>query len=964
MSDEMRIYGPPGCLSKDTCLAFRRGKRHSGRVTTIEEAYYRFNRIRRRDSEGWKYLWNPGIETQVMSLISEGVLRFSAIDQIVISGIKETYQLTVVSGKSIRVTYKHPFRVPNSSPKADAEGFTKLYDLEAGDKVLCRKFKMPREEVIESIEFYGKEETYDIVMKLPQCNYVANDFIVHNTGKTTWAAKKAVEYAEKYGGDQVSMCSLTNTAIKEVVDRKISIPRKNITTLHSRCKRALFAGPPAETNIKAFIDENKKWSSASGSQPCLPSHMVRHLRDKSLSEDILSGGQMSLFEHAQILRQQMIPKDRWPELTRKFSEVWEDWCEQTGQNDFTGWLETILKNNILPPQKVIFVDEAQDHSPLQLAVVRSWRAERVYLIGDDDQCQPHETQVLTDRGYKPIEDLNESEDRLVTYDRAHSNVIGFRRGYSFKKIKHEYTGYIYEVTAGKKSTKTTAGHIWEVRWTEEAKSKYVVYLMKRDTRYRIGQCSLLNSEKSLNLGVRARAEKADALWILRICDSKFESTEWERLFSARYGVLETLFEIPISERTNGLYRSKKHLAEFWEKAKILKYDNLPDLSNPFWVKGDNARNKSGAQIFSVVAANLFSEIMSVPVHSEEDERKVEWYPLTVTKEKYTGYTYGLNVNYYHRYVADGIITHNCLYEWSGSVPGEFFKKTANLVGEEVLSQSYRVPRTVFKVANQLVKRISQRKDKEYHPRDFEGSVNYLDYSISDAYYDGNLPDGLLENPDETYMIIASCAYMLNSIIDNLKMRRIPFHNPYRPSMSKWNPLRTFIRCIEAYEVGDRMWTGDEAATWAEILRSKDVFNPRMKQRFLDLCISLGTSEIMERDIDKYFLKRHKSRILRKDITFLKEEKAYSKEFDWDYAWDVHGSGDYKPRLIVGTVHSVKGSEADNVYIFPDLSAAGLNEYLGVGSDRIHRLFYVGVTRAKKNLFLCTQGSQYRAIQWD
>jgi superfamily I DNA/RNA helicase len=45
-------------------------------------------------------------------------------------------------------------------------------------------------------------------------------------------------------------------------------------------------------------------------------------------------------------------------------------------------------------------------------------------------------------------------------------------------------------------------------------------------------------------------------------------------------------------------------------------------------------------------------------------------------------------------------------------------------------------------------------------------------------------------------------------------------------------------------------------------------------------------------------------------------------------------------------------EADVVYLFPDLSYAGMNEWIGGGSAAVRRLFYVGMTRAKESLILC------------
>jgi len=61
-----------------------------------------------------------------------------------------------------------------------------------------------------------------------------------------------------------------------------------------------------------------------------------------------------------------------------------------------------------------------------------------------------------------------------------------------------------------------------------------------------------------------------------------------------------------------------------------------------------------------------------------------------------------------------------------------------------------------------------------------------------------------------------------------------------------------------------------------------------------------------------------------------------------------------PQVIVGTIHSVKGGQADVVYLCPDLSQAGEAQYArgGAARDSVIRQFYVGVTRAREKLYIC------------
>src|SRR5450756_291059 len=70
-----------------------------------------------------------------------------------------------------------------------------------------------------------------------------------------------------------------------------------------------------------------------------------------------------------------------------------------------------------------------------------------------------------------------------------------------------------------------------------------------------------------------------------------------------------------------------------------------------------------------------------------------------------------------------------------------------------------------------------------------------------------------------------------------------------------------------------------------------------------------------------------------------------------------------PRVIVGTIHSVKGGEADVVFLFPDLSKAGDAAYLRHGPERdsVIRLLYVGMTRARHTLYICQRESSMAVV---
>ena len=62
-----------------------------------------------------------------------------------------------------------------------------------------------------------------------------------------------------------------------------------------------------------------------------------------------------------------------------------------------------------------------------------------------------------------------------------------------------------------------------------------------------------------------------------------------------------------------------------------------------------------------------------------------------------------------------------------------------------------------------------------------------------------------------------------------------------------------------------------------------------------------------------------------------------------------------PQVVVGTIHSVKGGQADVVYLFPDLSRSAAAQYhqCGLPRDSVIRTFYVGATRARETLYICS-----------
>jgi superfamily I DNA/RNA helicase len=74
----------------------------------------------------------------------------------------------------------------------------------------------------------------------------------------------------------------------------------------------------------------------------------------------------------------------------------------------------------------------------------------------------------------------------------------------------------------------------------------------------------------------------------------------------------------------------------------------------------------------------------------------------------------------------------------------------------------------------------------------------------------------------------------------------------------------------------------------------------------------------------------------------------------------------KPKVVIGTIHSVKGAEAEVVYLSPDLSRKGYEEWMGFPEQRdvVRRVFYVGMTRSSERLVLLGRSEKQAFIEWD
>ena len=317
-----------------------------------------------------------------------------------------------------------------------------------------------------------------------------------------------------------------------------------------------------------------------------------------------------------------------------------------------------------------------------------------------------------------------------------------------------------------------------------------------------------------------------------------------------------------------------------------------------------------------------------------------------------------------------------IFSFRGADPEVFYAQQAK--SEHVLSQSYRVPKAVHARAVEWIERVEGRVPVEYKPTDIEGRCD-VNYGL--CFKDPSpIVSKAMELPG-TVMILASCGYMLNPIISELRRRAIPFHNPYRPAHGGWNPLGGARRLLaylrphgEVWGDEARVWTWKDVYAWVEVLQAKGVLTPGAKTFLKSKATTLGRLEEEEIACDLETLYRQmegESMMAASsgDIEWwakhLLHDAAKRQRFCLDVA-RKHGARMLRetPKIIVSTIHGTKGGEADNVIISPDLSRAAYWEQWMPRDQRAstQRLYYVGMTRARHRLILCGTSTS-EAVEW-
>lgn len=226
-----------------------------------------------------------------------------------------------------------------------------------------------------------------------------------------------------------------------------------------------------------------------------------------------------------------------------------------------------------------------------------------------------------------------------------------------------------------------------------------------------------------------------------------------------------------------------------------------------------------------------------------------------------------------------------------------------------LGQSYRVPRKVHALASNLISKVSRRVDKQYLPRDQEGSLKFV----------GSHTQIKAPQHGEEWLII----YRNHSLRKEIESWLIENNVPYICDNGKPGLIHG--------------WTGRSAKIWIKYQSGERL--SYAEERTLKRGLDYHWKPRFERgDIDK---SKHFWQVLRGSDN----ELYYLRKIH-----EQHGLGSVKPTIHLTSMHGSKGREADNVILLNAMNPRTAESY-NQDPDSEIRTFYVGITRSKNNLWV-------------
>jgi superfamily I DNA/RNA helicase len=250
-----------------------------------------------------------------------------------------------------------------------------------------------------------------------------------------------------------------------------------------------------------------------------------------------------------------------------------------------------------------------------------------------------------------------------------------------------------------------------------------------------------------------------------------------------------------------------------------------------------------------------------------------------------------------------------IFGWAGADVDSFI----NYDAEEIpLTKSERVPSSIQKIALDVINRIQDNRiDKKYFPKSELGEI-YERYKISDI--DMNTGD---------WLILTRTKSILKSVPTYLKKKGL------------------FFNTAQGNSIGKSLY--EDIQYWSQLQKRiplPDIQVQRIKERIKDsMNLSLQWYDAFDNLSD--------SQITYMRLLLLNHEDP-TKE----------------ARIKVSTIHGAKGGEATNVVLFLNETANTIKgaKKSTAKQDEEYRVWYVGITRTMKNLYLIKSSNKSKEFK--
>ena len=266
-----------------------------------------------------------------------------------------------------------------------------------------------------------------------------------------------------------------------------------------------------------------------------------------------------------------------------------------------------------------------------------------------------------------------------------------------------------------------------------------------------------------------------------------------------------------------------------------------------------------------------------------------------------------------------------IFKWAGADVDHFIALKEEVDDIKTLDQSYRIPGgPIHELSQNIISKVQNRFDKSYKPRAAEGILKrYSDVTQVDMSQ-GN------------WLVLSSANYFLDDVKELCQIRG--WYYQYKGMNSIPLKLLLALNNWEAWRKGGMLNT-------LEIKNIYEYLGSNVLEGF-------RKGKLFHAD-SKYTIKECKEQhgLITDNVWY--EAFEGLDPMTENYIRNMRANGEQinkNPRIKMSTIHGAKGGEADQVLLMQDLTNAAL-ETFSHDPDELHRLFYTGATRAKRELHI-------------